>query len=108
MFFVPQANSISKYSSPNSSVLVSLHKGMINISSHMVGRLEYWNTGILGQKSERSQFGKIKMPVYLMKLVVVRNPSFHHSIIPLFHYSIIPLFPSNNLLAKPIVSDLSP
>jgi len=85
---------------------------MINISSHMVGRLEYWNTGILGQKSERSQFGKIKMPVYLMKLVVVRNPSFLPSetffLFHRGHHSIIPLFPSNNLLAKPIVSDLSP
>jgi len=33
--------------------LGSSHKRLINISLHVVGRLEYWNTGILGQNSER-------------------------------------------------------
>jgi len=63
----------------------SSHKRLINISLHVVGKLEYWV-----ENRNVAQFGNIKIPMYLMKLMVVRNPSFHHSIIP--------LFPSNNLL----------
>jgi len=56
--------------------------------------LEGWNVGILEYWAENrnvAHFGNIKMPMALMKLVAVRNPSFHHSTIP--------LSPSNNLLA---------
>ncbi len=59
--------------------LVSLHRGVINISLHVVGRLEYWNTGYWAKSRNVARFGNIKMPMYLMKLVAVRNPSFHHS-----------------------------
>jgi len=76
----------NKYPGPEGPALDYPWKGVINISLHVVGRLEYWV-----ENRNVAQFGNIKMPKYLMKLVAVRNPSFHHSITP--------LFPSNNLLA---------
>ncbi len=32
--------------------MVSPHRGVIDISLHLDGMLEYWNNGILGRKSE--------------------------------------------------------
>jgi len=72
----------NKYPGPEGPALDYPWKGVINISLHVVGRLEYWV-----ENRNVAQFGNIKMPKYLMKLVAVRNPSFHHSITPLFHYS---------------------
>jgi hypothetical protein len=84
----------NKYPGSEGPALDYPWKGVINISLHVVGRLEYWV-----ENRNVAQFGNIKMPKCLMKSAAVRNPSFHHSIIPSLHHSIIPLFPSNNLLA---------
>jgi len=48
--------------------------------------LEYWNIGTLEywEKQECCQFKNIKMNLYFIKVTAFRNPSFHHSIIPLF------------------------
>ena len=43
---------ISKESGPRGTGFVSPHRGVINISLQVVGKLEYWNTGMLGRKSE--------------------------------------------------------
>jgi hypothetical protein len=36
---------LSKYPGPESQIFVSPHRGLMNISLHVVGRLEYWNIG---------------------------------------------------------------
>jgi len=43
---------LAKNPGPEAEALVSPHRGVIDISLHGIGMLEYWNTGILGRKSE--------------------------------------------------------
>jgi len=63
----------------------SSHKRLINISLHVVGKLEYWNTGILGRKSERCPIWEYQNTHVSYEVDGSPQP-------------IIPLFPSNNLL----------
>jgi hypothetical protein len=70
---------------PEDPALVSPHRGVINISLHMVGILEYWNIGknrnVANCRLRRrppTGFGGRR----LKKLIAFRNPSLHYSIIP--------------------------
>jgi len=63
----------------------SSHKKLINISLHVVGKLEYWNTGILVRKSERCPIWEYQNTHVSYEVDGSPQP-------------IIPLFPSHNLL----------
>jgi hypothetical protein len=64
--------------------LVSPHRGVIDILLHVVGMLEYWSTGILGLNSELGLNCDYQNTHVSYEVGGDRNPSLHHSIIPLF------------------------
>lgn len=67
---------------PENVALLSPQRDAIEISIHLAGMLEYWNTGLLGLKAEFCLFGIIKIPMYLINLAMFLQP-----IIPSLHYS---------------------
>ena len=89
-----------KNPSPEDTALVSSHRGVITISLHVVGRLEYWNTEMLGIKSERYLFlitgFKTQNPdsrtAHLLSLYIQKLIEFHYT-----HYSNTPLFQYSSL-----------
>jgi len=91
---------IVKNPDPEDPALVSSHKGVMDISLHMVGRLEYWNIG--------PKIGTLPNWEYQNAHVSYEScwqSATHHSITPSFHYSRRIIFCHNHLFATPAMGN---